>query len=87
VTPTGANSGKWRVLYGKVESGLMLDLELRGGSPYLCRLRTDRLTLVNMFDYVPTHAGLWGPRNPVASVTAWSDRNHYTIVVVGGRMR
>jgi hypothetical protein len=30
---------------------------------------------------------LWGPRNLVASVTAWSNRNRYSIVVVGGRMR
>jgi hypothetical protein len=32
--------GMWRILDGKVESGLMLDSELRGGSPRLCRLRT-----------------------------------------------
>jgi hypothetical protein len=29
---------------------------------------------------------LWGPINLVAYVTAWSNRNSYTIVVVGGRM-
>jgi hypothetical protein len=30
---------------------------------------------------------LWGPENLVASVTAWSNRNRYSMVVVGGRMR
>jgi hypothetical protein len=34
-----ASRGKWRILDGKVESGLMLGLELQGGSPHLCRLR------------------------------------------------
>jgi hypothetical protein len=28
--------GLWRILDVKVESGLMLDSELRGGSPRLC---------------------------------------------------
>jgi hypothetical protein len=37
---SGATRGKWRILDGKVESGLMPDSELQGGSPYLCRLRT-----------------------------------------------
>jgi hypothetical protein len=31
---------KWRILDGKVESGLMSVSELLGGSPRLCRLRT-----------------------------------------------
>jgi hypothetical protein len=31
---------RWRILDEKVESGLMSDSELIGGSPYLCRLRT-----------------------------------------------
>jgi hypothetical protein len=30
---------------------------------------------------------LWGPINLVASITALSNRNHYSKVVVGGRMR
>jgi hypothetical protein len=30
---------------------------------------------------------LWGPENLVASVTAWSNRNRYSLVYVGGRMR
>jgi hypothetical protein len=31
-----ATRGKWRILDGKVESGLMSDSELQGGSPRLC---------------------------------------------------
>jgi hypothetical protein len=30
---------------------------------------------------------LWGPVNLVASVTAWSNYNHYSMLDVGGRMR
>jgi hypothetical protein len=30
---------------------------------------------------------LWGPINLVASVTAWSNRNHHSMVVVRGRIR
>jgi hypothetical protein len=48
--PGGATRGKRRILDGKVESGLMLDLELQGGSPHLCRLRTDRLALMNKIE-------------------------------------
>jgi hypothetical protein len=33
-----------------------------GGSPYLCRLRTDRLALVSKFDYLLTHIGFIGSR-------------------------
>jgi hypothetical protein len=39
VRPGGAIRGKWGILDGKDESGLMSDLELQGGSPHLCRLR------------------------------------------------
>jgi hypothetical protein len=35
----GATRGKWGILDGKDESGLMSDSELQGGSPHLCRLR------------------------------------------------
>jgi hypothetical protein len=38
--PGEATREKWRILDGKVESGLMSDSELPGGSPRLCRLRT-----------------------------------------------
>jgi hypothetical protein len=40
VRPGGATRGKWRILNGKNESDLISDLELQGGSPRLCRLRT-----------------------------------------------
>jgi hypothetical protein len=30
---------------------------------------------------------LWGPLNLEASITAWSNRNRYSKVVVGWRMR
>jgi hypothetical protein len=40
VRPGGATKGTWGILDGKYESGLMSDLELQGGSPRLCRLRT-----------------------------------------------
>jgi hypothetical protein len=36
----GATRGKWGILDGKIESGLMSDLELQDGSPRLCQLRT-----------------------------------------------
>jgi hypothetical protein len=38
--PGKATRGKWEILDGKVGSDLMLDSELQGGSPRLCRLRT-----------------------------------------------
>jgi hypothetical protein len=38
--PGRATRGKWGILDGKVESSLMSDSELQGGSPRLCRLRT-----------------------------------------------
>jgi hypothetical protein len=40
VRPGGATRGKWGILDGKDESGLMSDSEPQGGSPRLCRLRT-----------------------------------------------
>jgi hypothetical protein len=36
VRPGGAIRGKWGILDGKDESGLMSDSELQGGSPRLC---------------------------------------------------
>jgi hypothetical protein len=60
----GPIRGLWRILDGKVESGLMSDSELRGGSPHPCWLRIDRLAPVNKFDYVMTHAGFMGSRKP-----------------------
>jgi hypothetical protein len=37
--PGGVTRGKWRILDGKDESGLISDSELQVGSPRLCRLR------------------------------------------------
>ena len=56
----GAIRGKWRILDGKVESGLMLDSELQGGSPRLCRLRTDRLAPVNKIELCTDAYGIYG---------------------------
>jgi hypothetical protein len=50
----------WRILDGKGESGLMSDSELRGGSPCLCRSKTDRLASMSKFDFVLTHMGFMG---------------------------
>jgi hypothetical protein len=36
VRPGGATRGKWGILDGKDESGLMSDLEVQGGSLRLC---------------------------------------------------
>jgi hypothetical protein len=52
----------WRILDGKIESGLMSDSELRGDSPRPCMLRTDCLGPVSKFDYVLKHMGLMGSR-------------------------
>jgi hypothetical protein len=80
--------GLWRLLDGKVESGLMSDSELRGGSPRPCRLRTDRLAPLDKFEMCTDTCGiLWDLVHLVASVTAWSNHNRYSMVVVGGRMR
>jgi hypothetical protein len=69
-------------------SGLMSNSKLRGGSPHPCRLRTDRLAPVDKFKMCTDACEiLWGPVNLVASITAWSNRNRYSMVVVGGRMR
>jgi hypothetical protein len=45
--PGGATRGMWGILDGKIESGLMSDLELQSISPRLYRLRNDCLALVN----------------------------------------
>jgi hypothetical protein len=56
----GATRGKWRILDGNVESGLMSDSELQGGSPLLCQLRTDHLVLVNKLELCTDTYGLYG---------------------------
>jgi hypothetical protein len=63
--PGGVIRGKWRILDGKDESALMLDSELQGGSPHLCRLRTVSVgPCGTRFDYVLTYAGFMGSRKP-----------------------
>jgi hypothetical protein len=58
--PGGATKGKWRILNEKVESGLMSDSELQGGSPRLCRLRTDHLAPVNKIKLCTDAYGIYG---------------------------
>jgi hypothetical protein len=58
--PGGATKGMWRILDGKVESGLMSDSELQGGNPRLCQLRTNRLALVNKIELCTDAYGLYG---------------------------
>jgi hypothetical protein len=60
VRPGGATRGKWRILDGKVESGLMLDLELQGVSPHLCRLRIDLLAPVKKIELCTDAYELYG---------------------------
>jgi hypothetical protein len=57
----GAIRGKWRILDGKNESGLMLDSKLQGGSLRLCRLRTTTVgPYGTSFDYVLAHVRFMG---------------------------
>jgi hypothetical protein len=58
--PGGATRGEWGILDEKVESGLMSDSELQGGSPRLCRLRTDRLAPVNKIELCTDSYGICG---------------------------
>jgi hypothetical protein len=59
-----ATKGLGRILDGKVESGLMSDSELRGGSPRTCQLKTDHLAPVSKFDYVLAHVRFMRSRKP-----------------------
>jgi hypothetical protein len=44
----------------KIESGLISDLELWCGSPFLCQMRTNRVAPMNKIDYVLAHTGfMW----------------------------
>jgi hypothetical protein len=57
--------GKWRILNGKVESGLILDSELLGGSPRLGRLRTASCwSMWNKHWLVLAHARFFGSCKP-----------------------
>jgi hypothetical protein len=59
--------GRMRVVCFHIQSS-------EGGSPGLCRFRTDRLAPVNKIDYVLMHMRFWGPANLVAStVTELND--------------
>jgi hypothetical protein len=42
---------------GRSESGSFDIWSFNGGSPHLCRLRTDHLALVSKFDYVLAYMG------------------------------
>jgi hypothetical protein len=65
----------------------IINSKLEDGSPCLCRLRTDRLAPVSKFELCTGVCGVyWGPINLVASATAWSNHNRYSMVDVGGRM-
>jgi hypothetical protein len=56
---------------GRKGSGLIWNSELQGGSPRLCRLRTDHLAPVSKFELCTgTYGILWGPTNWVASCVA-----------------
>jgi hypothetical protein len=63
-TGRGQLEGCGEYWMGRSESGLMIDSELRGGSPCPCQLRTDCLASVNKFDYVLTYVGFFGSRKP-----------------------
>jgi hypothetical protein len=49
--------GKWKIPNRNVGNGFFHIQSSEGGSPCLCRLRTDRLTPVNKIDYVLMHMG------------------------------
>jgi hypothetical protein len=64
----GENGEYWMERNG---SGLIWNLQLQGGSPHLCQLRTDRLASVSKFELCTgTYKILWGPSNWVASCAA-----------------
>jgi hypothetical protein len=73
--PDGATRGKWGMLDGKVESGLMSYSELQGGSPRLCRLRTASVVPCCNEHWVVYWCiwDLWGLANLVASTVAELD--------------
>jgi hypothetical protein len=55
-------------------SGLIWNLELQGGSPRLCLLRTDRLAPVSKFEFCTSAYGiLWVPAKLLASTVAELD--------------
>jgi hypothetical protein len=62
VRPAGATRGKWRILDGKDESGLMSDSELHGGSPPLVSIKdcVGCALLQQALSCVLTHMGFMG---------------------------
>jgi hypothetical protein len=58
--PGAATRGRWGILDGKVQSGLMSNSELQGGSPRLSRLRTDRLAPMNKIELFTDAYGIYG---------------------------
>jgi hypothetical protein len=64
--------GRLRVVYFHIRSS-------KGGSPRLCRLRTDRLTLVNKTDYVLAHTRFMGSHKLSSFDGCWVGR-HSTIL-------
>jgi hypothetical protein len=57
----GENGEYWM---GRKGSGQIRNSELKGGSPYLCRLRTDCLASVSKVElYTGTYGILWSPTN------------------------
>jgi hypothetical protein len=71
----GPARGLWRILDGKVESGLISDLKLWGGSPSLCWLRTASVgPYCNNTELCTDAYGIYGdPANVVASTVTESD--------------
>jgi hypothetical protein len=56
---------------GRLGRGLFSCLELRGGSPHLCWLRTNRLAPVSKFELCTgTYGIFWGPESILASSVA-----------------
>jgi hypothetical protein len=50
-------------------------------------VKADRLAPVSKFELCTGKCGIYyGPVNLVASITAWSNRNRYSMVDVGERM-
>jgi hypothetical protein len=62
VRPGGqlGESGEYQT--GRLRVDCCHSWSFEGGSPYLCRLRTDRLAPVNKIDYVLAHMGFMGSR-------------------------
>jgi hypothetical protein len=58
---------------GRVRVVCFLVHNSEDGSPRLCRLRTNSLSLMNKIDYVRTHLRLWGPAILVALTIAELD--------------